>query len=254
MIEREPGAVEKHHRKVSQIVADDLRRKIAHGIYPNDANLPSEAQMITQYGVSRPTIREAVRILETEGLVVTSRGGPKGAKVRAFNSNQAARMAGLVLQVRGASILDVFKLRTIIEPVAVRELAERRPRPDVSALEKLIESMQAAADYPRQLTRLLQQFDQQLMELVGNPALSLVSQMVNHIIDLHISSIPESVRGLPAPNAAGIKKSHQEFVRVVELLKAGKGAEVEKLMRQILKKIETHHARLEAADVQLNII
>jgi DNA-binding FadR family transcriptional regulator len=250
----EPSPVAKKHQKVSQIVADDLRRKIAHGVYGDGANLPPESHLITHYGVSRPTIREAVRILETEGLIVTSRGGPKGAKVQSFSSSQAARMAGLVLQVRGASILDVFKLRTIIEPAAARELAERQPRPDLSGLDALLDAFEAAADNPRQLTRLLQRFDEQLMELTGNQALRLVSQMVNHIIELHIASIPESVRSLPAPNIADIRKSQREFRQVVELLKAGKGAEVEKLMRQILKRIETHHARLEAASGQLNII
>lgn len=72
--------VAKRHQKVSQIVADDLRRKIAHGFYVNGGNLPPESQLISHYGVSRPTIREAVRILETEDLLVTTRGGPKGAK------------------------------------------------------------------------------------------------------------------------------------------------------------------------------
>src|SRR5690606_27181068 len=86
----EPSPVAKKHQKVSQIVADDLRRKIAHGVYGDGANLPPESHLITHYGVSRPTIREAVRILETEGLIVTSRGGSKGAKVQSLNADQAA--------------------------------------------------------------------------------------------------------------------------------------------------------------------
>jgi DNA-binding FadR family transcriptional regulator len=250
----ELSPVAKKHQKVSQIVADDLRRKIAHGIYGDGSNLPPESQLITHYGVSRPTIREAVRILETEGLVATSRGGSKGAKVRRFSSDQAARMAGLVLQVRGATILDVFRLRTIIEPIAAREVAERRPRPDFSQLDELVAAIEAAADNPRRIARLLQRFDEVLMQLTGNQALCLVSQMVNHIIELHIASIPESVRELPEPSAADIKKNQRDFRRMVDLLKEGRGAEVEKLMRQILKKIEAHHASLEASAGQISII
>ncbi len=250
----EPQPISKTHKKVSQVIADDLRRKIAHGIYANGANLPPESQLIKYYEASRPTIREAVRILETEGLIVTSRGGPKGARIQSFSSDQAARMAGLVLQVRGASILDVFKLRTIIEPVAARELAMRRPRPDFSALEALLEEMEASAENPRQLLRLLQRFDEKLMELTGNQALYLVSQMVNHILELQISSIPESIRGLPAPNATDIKKNQRDFRQMLEFLKQGKGDEVEKLMRKILKKIETNHIRLEESQGLLRII
>lgn len=250
----EPSPVVRKHQKVSQIVADDLRRKIARGVYRDGVNLPPEAQLITHYGVSRPTIREAVRILETEGLLVTSRGGSKGARVQPLNSSQAARMAGLVLQVRGATILDVFKLRTILEPVAAREVAERKPQPDFSELDKIVDALKAAADNPREIARLLQRFDEALMQLTGNQALCLVSQMVTHIIELHIASIPESVRELPPVSAADIKKNQRDFRRMVALLKEGKGPEVEKLMRQILKKIEGHHARLEARLGTISII
>jgi DNA-binding FadR family transcriptional regulator len=248
-----PRLVDRKRQKVSQIVADDLRRKIAHGVFGNGSTLPLESQLTVQYGVSRPTIREAIRILETEGLVVTSGGGPKGAKVQSCNADQTARMAGLVLQVRGASILDVFRLRTIIQPAAARELAERRPPPDFSGLSALVEKIEQAADNPRQIFRLLEEFDEQLMALTGNQALCLVSQMVNQILELHAASIPERVEELPAPNIANMKPSQRDFRRVVELLKEGQGAAVETLMREILKGIEANHTRLEAASNQLNI-
>src|SRR5690606_560438 len=91
-----PQPIAKTHKKISQIIADDLRRKIAHGVYTHGSNLPPESKLIVYYEVSRPTIREAVRILETEGLIATTRGGPRGAKIQSFSSDQAARMAGLV--------------------------------------------------------------------------------------------------------------------------------------------------------------
>src|SRR5690606_41231277 len=115
--------------------------------------------------------------------------------------------------------------------------------------------LEAAADNRRHMARMLQRFDELLMELSGHPALMLVSQMAHHIINLHIASIPESSRELPAPNVADIKRGRREPRRVIELLKEGRGAEVEALMRKIFKRMEAHHARImEAAGCQLQII
>ncbi|MET0986629.1 MAG: GntR family transcriptional regulator, partial [Steroidobacteraceae bacterium] len=75
----EPSAFTKTRPKVSQRIADDLRLRIARGKYGAGSHLPPEFKLMEQYGASRPTRREAIRILEAESLVVTSGGGPKGA-------------------------------------------------------------------------------------------------------------------------------------------------------------------------------
>jgi DNA-binding FadR family transcriptional regulator len=68
-------------QKISEIVAEDIRLRIAQGEIADGDLLAPEPDMIQQYWASRPTLREAIRILETEGLVTATRGGPKGARV-----------------------------------------------------------------------------------------------------------------------------------------------------------------------------
>ncbi|MET0362886.1 MAG: winged helix-turn-helix domain-containing protein, partial [Sphingobium sp.] len=61
-------------------MADHLRMEIGTGHIKNADLLPPEPELMARFAVSRPTLREAIRILETEGLVTTSRGGRKGAR------------------------------------------------------------------------------------------------------------------------------------------------------------------------------
>ena len=92
--------------------------------------LPNEAELMSHFGVSRPTLREAVRVLESERLVEVRRGSRTGARVRVPGPEIVARPAGLLLELSGATIADLMVARSGIEPMAVRLLAEsghRRP-------------------------------------------------------------------------------------------------------------------------------
>ena len=86
--------------------------------------LPNEAQLMTHFGVSRPTLREAVRVLESEFLVEVRRGSRTGARVRVPGPEIVARPAGLLLELSGATIADVMVARLGFEPMAARLLAE----------------------------------------------------------------------------------------------------------------------------------
>ena len=171
-----PGAAKVRVKKMSEVIADRLRARIARGEIAGGDLLPNERTLQEEFGVSRPTLREAMRILEAEGLLVTPRGGSKGAKITSPSSSQAARYAGLILQVRGTTLADVFALRTLVEPAAARLVAEMKVRPDLSALRALLVQAERPSDL-RQLTLLMNAFDRGLLELSGNEALSLVGEI-----------------------------------------------------------------------------
>jgi DNA-binding FadR family transcriptional regulator len=67
----------------ADLVSDVLRHEIAIGLLAAGANLPSEVQLMRRFAISRPTYREALRILESEGLIRVSRGMRGGARVLA---------------------------------------------------------------------------------------------------------------------------------------------------------------------------
>lgn len=67
--------------KMSDQVAGQIRRMIARGELVDGDWLPTEAELIERFGVSRPTLREAFRLLEGDSLVTIRRGPPGGARV-----------------------------------------------------------------------------------------------------------------------------------------------------------------------------
>ena len=126
--------------KAAELVASDLRRQIIRGILTAGDALPNETALMEVYDVSRPTLREALRILESEGLVSVKRGAHGGARVHLPDIGVAAKYAALMLQVRGATIEDVFQARRVLEPAAVRMLAERKGRGSMKALRAQFEA------------------------------------------------------------------------------------------------------------------
>ncbi|HEV7851078.1 MAG TPA: GntR family transcriptional regulator, partial [Mycobacterium sp.] len=110
--------------KTAELVARTLRRMVVEGQLKDGDFLPHEAELITHFQVSRPTLREAVRVLESERLVEVRRGSRTGAKVRVPGAEIVARPAGLLLALSGATLADVMTARIAIEPAAAKLLAE----------------------------------------------------------------------------------------------------------------------------------
>ena len=110
-------------------VADKLRRDIVDGRLDEGDSLGTEAELVERFEVSRPTLREALRILEAEGLITVVRGVLGGVTVhRPDQRHGQARAAALVLQSRNVDLADVFDASAIIEPAAARSVATSRGR------------------------------------------------------------------------------------------------------------------------------
>ena len=73
-------------------LSEDLRRRILAGDLALGDRLPSEPELALQYGVSRSTVREALRVLESQNLVVTTRGATGGSWINHPNREQIAEI------------------------------------------------------------------------------------------------------------------------------------------------------------------
>src|SRR5215472_13505813 len=113
-------------REKPQQIADELRAMIVSGRLSEGDSLGREPDLVERFGVSRPSLREALRILEAEGLITVVRGVRGGIVVHEPDERLTARTAALVLAARNVSLADVFEARTLLEPVAAKALAGRR--------------------------------------------------------------------------------------------------------------------------------
>jgi DNA-binding FadR family transcriptional regulator len=214
--------------KAAELIAADLRRQVILGDVSAGGALPNESALMERYGVSRPTLREALRILESEGLVSVKRGGRGGVLVQLPDARIAARYAALLLQLRGTTMEDLFVARSVLEPGAVRMLAERRPKSAIRALRAHCDKELSLVDKPDLFATAAAEFHELLVVLAGNETLTLFTQMIIEIVDRHhratMASSPGTERRLT-------QKGLEEHARLIHLVAAGEADEAEAFWR-----------------------
>jgi DNA-binding FadR family transcriptional regulator len=200
--------------KVAELVASQIRRQIVkREILEGDALLP-ESDLMAEFGVSRPTLREAFRILESEGLITVTRGSRGGARVHAPAVSSVARYAGLYLQYKGTPLEDVVAARALVEPPAARTLARRNQPTDCERLRSLIEEERVVEDDPKRISELLTRFHELIMELAGSDTLSLVVGMLHDIVEKHAETTLGERLDLKKTRRA--IRSQEKLVRLIE--------------------------------------
>jgi DNA-binding FadR family transcriptional regulator len=226
--------------KAAALVAADLRRQIVRGAIEAGTALPNEADLTRIYDVSRPTVREALRILESEGLIGVVRGAGGGARVGRPSASMAARYAALVLQTDGTTLADVFAARTVIEPAAVRLLAATRDDHALGQLRALHDAEMAVADEPERFPVAAARFHEALIELAGSNTLTLIGRMLLEFVESNNRATMQRLSGRARMEA--IRDAGHQHERVLELIEAGDGVEAERVWRAHL---------VDAADVAL---
>jgi DNA-binding FadR family transcriptional regulator len=219
--------------KMAELVATHLRRQIVRGELAEGAALPTEAALMQQFQVSRPTLREAFRVLESESLITVRRGARGGARVQLPNSDVAARYAGLILEHRGTTVADVYEARILIEPQAVGLVARKRTAAQLKTLRAALEEHDAVAHDPHASMRAHTAFHSLIIELTGNETLGVLMGIVEQIISTAVWPRVELDTQSPT-RASASRKGLRVHHKVVELIAAKEDAEAEKLWRKHL--------------------
>ncbi|HEX3240823.1 MAG TPA: FCD domain-containing protein [Solirubrobacterales bacterium] len=131
-------------RPAYAVATDHLRRAIHLGEFkPGDKFLP-ERQHAEQLGISRVTLREAIRVLEAEGYVVVKRGSAGGVTV--LGSQQSSAQLRQILRARLDELLDLQRFREVNERLAAELAAERATPSEIAELEATIVDLEQSAN------------------------------------------------------------------------------------------------------------
>lgn len=218
-------------REKPQQVADELRQLIISGELGEGDPLGNESELIERFGVSRPTLREALRILEAEGLISVMRGVLGGVVAHRPDHRQAARTAALVLQHRNVALADVFEARTIIEPAAVRLLAQSRGRKAAAnRLRELIAEEEAVLADPVAFGAANAGFHEGLVELAGNQTLAIVAEMLNEVVARAVTAVGQASTD-PDESLVTRRRGVRSQQRLADLIEAGDADEAEQHWR-----------------------
>jgi DNA-binding FadR family transcriptional regulator len=175
--------------KTAELVARRLRRMIVDGELKDGDHLPHEAELMEHYSVSRPTLREAVRVLESERLVEVRRGSRSGARICVPGPEIVARPASLLLELGNATVLDVSVAREAIEPAAARLLAAHGTDEDFDELERIVDEDIPAAFASDTLGAGSASFHRKMVEMSGNATLGLIAGMLDEITGRHMAAV-----------------------------------------------------------------
>lgn len=205
--------------KVSGVIAREIVSDM-RGLPPMSM-LPPEAAMLEKYQVGRASLREALRILEVQGIIAIRPGPGGGPMVAPFDSMNFARMTTLYLHLVGATYREVLEARIIMEPVMARLAAQRKDPDAVSRLQEFLTRVEPAGEGEYLLHT--SGFHTLLSGLSGNRVLDLEGRGLKDIY-------ADRIEGMVFPPEAreGILRDHR---LIAQAIIAGNATRAEKLTR-----------------------
>jgi DNA-binding FadR family transcriptional regulator len=176
--------------KTAEILAAQIRKMIIRGEVKEGDFLPPEGQLVAHFGTSRPTVREAFRILENEQLITVVRGSRSGARVNAPSVASVARIAGFALQAQGTLLSDVYLVRVGVEPFAARLAAERAtPEQMVAYGEEVDRAMLLLEETGanREFRMAIVHLHRSMVAMAGSNSLAMIWAMIQGIVEQHMA-------------------------------------------------------------------
>jgi GntR family transcriptional repressor for pyruvate dehydrogenase complex len=203
--------------KTGEIVAGMLRSRIVSGELPIGSKLPTEEELTEAFGIARTTLREALRILESQGLIHIKRGRGGGGTVTMPDLSRLSEAFAAALQLRRTSFADLDTARRLIEPELAAWLARAHTPDDEHALSEAALSARDAANANdhRRFASAATRFHRTIVERAGNTTLSLYSQLLNELVENRY------LLGAFDSSQALMQRAARSYAKLVALIAAG---------------------------------
>jgi GntR family transcriptional regulator, transcriptional repressor for pyruvate dehydrogenase complex len=215
---------EKVASRVARMIVADI---VESGREPGDGLAP-ESQMVERFGISRASLREALRILETQGLITIKPGPGGGPSVAPVSSRDFGRMATLFFQVMRVTLGDVIEARLVIEPVMARMAAERHdPELNDALLANVAEHRIDLED--RRWLEVTHAFHSMVCGMSGNPLLNLLAGALKDVYTDRVSGYV-----FPPENRDHVRETHGA---IAEAIIARDATTAERLMHDHMAKL-----------------
>ena len=228
------GAQRIRQPRVAEIVAARLREDILSGRIKEGDVLPSQESLFSEFGVSPPALREAIHILETDGLISVRRGNVGGAVVHPPSAERTAHMISMVLQARSATPADVSGALLHLEPICAGMCAAREDRMTevVPYLEAEIELQTEQFDNLSRYVPNARRFHEAVVSRCGNEPMILLIGSLELIWSAHESSV-WSDEGDPMEHKT-MRAALRDHQRLLDAIRDGNSARAVRLAQDHL--------------------
>lgn len=219
------------------MVAEQLRKRILSLELSDGSMLPKQEELLEEFGVSVPSLREAMRILETEGFITMVRGSLGGAVVHVPQSSDAAYTFALVLESRGAKLEDVIVAMSWLEPVCAAACAMRsdRRRSVIPRLRTVLAESEAVLDDPVAYSESARKFHAEIVAACNNKTMILVVGALESLWTAQVRALRRggSETGT-IPERGAREVTLDEHWHIVEAIQQGDASAAESAIREHL--------------------
>jgi GntR family transcriptional repressor for pyruvate dehydrogenase complex len=225
-------------RKAYEQVADQLRELIHSGIMVPGERLPNEQALAADFGVSRATVREALRVLSTENLLRTAKGAAGGSYVTRPSMDHISEFLraniSLMSQSEDVTLEEFLEAREYLEVPAARLAAVRRTDEDIEQLVLTIPDRPQALAIEEQFSY-NRDFHSRLVQLSGNTLLRIATQPVFSVLQHNLA---RSTLGRPVH-----QRINDDHRKIAEAIRSGDPDVAEQEMRQHLSFLRPQYER-----------
>lgn len=166
-----------NYSNIAQKIADQLLKDIKEAKYPIGSRLPAERLLAQQFAVSRPTIRNAIRYLESFGCVETRRGAGSYVKAMDFRKTESEDVFSTPLITKETLNCDVIEVRMLLDTEIAAMAAIRRTPEQLALLKKNIAQMRISISQGEQWEEADAAFHMLLCKATNNPVLYNLVEM-----------------------------------------------------------------------------
>lgn len=219
------------NNKMSTQIIHQFREAILRGDLQSGQALPPEKDLIVSLGVSKHTLREALRALEAMGLIAIKRGAKGGPVVQRVDMETTRNSISNFLCFKNVSVKDLADVRKVFEPYLARELAENLTEENKTKLLEVHERCLRIYDPMKHRGQTEEiNFHIFMARHTGNPIMVLILDLVNNLLadfKKHLKPGPDFVQM--------VHRGHQE---IVDAILARQPDKAEAAMRRHLEEVE----------------
>ncbi|MCI5697939.1 MAG: FadR/GntR family transcriptional regulator [Clostridiales bacterium] len=219
-------------------VIDDIQTKIMRGQLKSGDMLPPERSMTELYGISRPLLREALKALESMGIIDKQQG--RGNFISNNISSALSKTAVLSFKLNNGNPQDILDLRYMIESYTVPKAAHMATESDIAELRKLHLDIVNESD-PKKKANIDRIFHQKIAKISDNKLVINILNEASQLLDVFTA---EAIRNAPfAGNSINnVYKEHNEIVEAIASHDPGRAlAAIEKHLNRINIGLMSHN-------------
>lgn len=214
--------------KYSDLISEQIKKAIFNGVFQPGDKLPSEKEMIAQFGVSRVPLREALRVLEYAGFIIKKQGVNGGAFISDLGFKPVFEALDSLFILSKTNLREVYETRSLLEPAIARLASQMADDDDLTRLRKIDgQTKKTLNDSDKHSFMAHIEFHQYLAKITQNYMFQILVNSCTSLITKHMEQIPLTGRRMKK-----ISWFHGQIIKAMELKKHD---EVYKLMEEHLR-------------------